>query len=75
MNNEKLLNQAILLLQDVNADELETVQINHTKYDDGSVGFTVELTYPNKEVSGAVDYAGPKGKPIDKNQGGVKHCL
>lgn len=47
MNNAELLNLAIQLLKDVNSDELETVQVNHTKYDDGSVGFTVELTYPN----------------------------
>ena len=49
MNNSELLNLAIQLLNDVNSDELETVQVNHTKYDDGSVGFTVDLTYPNVE--------------------------
>lgn len=47
MNNAELLKSAIQLLKDVNPDELETVQVNHTKYDDGSVGFTVDLTYPN----------------------------
>ncbi len=46
MEKEQILKQAIEMLQDVNTDELETVQINHTKYDDGSVGFTVELVYP-----------------------------
>ncbi len=50
MKNELLLKQAIELLQEVNSHELETVQVNHTKYDDGSVGFTVELTYPGKET-------------------------
>jgi hypothetical protein len=51
MKNERLLKQAISLLQEVDSNELETVQINHTKYDDGSIGFTVELVYPevNKE--------------------------
>lgn len=46
MKNELLLKQAIELLQEVNPDELETVRVDHTKYDDGSVDFTVELTYP-----------------------------
>lgn len=49
MKNEKLLRQAIELLQATNTEQLETVQINHTKYDDGSIGFSVELTYPAKE--------------------------
>lgn len=52
MKNEQLLKQAIELLQGVNPDELETVQINHTKYDDGSIGFSVELTYPGQELVG-----------------------
>lgn len=48
MKNKQILKQAIELLQTVNSDELETVQINHTKYDDGSIGFSVELVYPAK---------------------------
>lgn len=54
MKNEQLLKQAIELLQTVNSEELETVQLNHTKYDDGSIGFSVELTYPaegNEEIT------------------------
>ncbi|GGB26773.1 hypothetical protein GCM10011409_00100 [Lentibacillus populi] len=47
MKNETILKQAIELLQNVDPDELETVQVNHTKYDDGSIGFTVDLTYPS----------------------------
>ncbi|WP_277679233.1 hypothetical protein [Gracilibacillus dipsosauri] len=49
MKNEIILKQAIELLQEVNPNELETVQINNTKYDDGSIGFSVELAYPSKE--------------------------
>ncbi|MDN6670667.1 MAG: hypothetical protein L0L07_00080 [Staphylococcus equorum] len=49
MNNKELLNLAIQLLNEVNSNDLETVQVNHTKYDDGSVGFTVDLTYSNIE--------------------------
>lgn len=48
MKNEILLKQAIELLKEVNPDEIETIQINNTKYDDGSIGFSVELTYPAK---------------------------
>lgn len=56
MNNKELLNLAIQLLNEVNSNDLETVQVNHTKYDDGSVGFTVDLTYPNvEEVKTAED--------------------
>ncbi len=50
MKNEQLLKQAVELLQTANSDELETVQINHTKYDDGSIGVSVELTYPKKVI-------------------------
>ncbi|MBW8350772.1 hypothetical protein K0H71_15150 [Bacillus sp. IITD106] len=46
--NGLLLQQAIELLKGIATDELETVQINNTKYDDGSIGFSVELTYPAK---------------------------
>lgn len=49
MSNEILLKQTIKLLQDVNPDEIDAVQINHTKYDDGSIGFSVELIYPSKK--------------------------
>ncbi|GIN93332.1 hypothetical protein J22TS1_43830 [Siminovitchia terrae] len=48
MNNEKILATAIELLQELNVGSIETVQINQTKYDDGSVGFTVDITYPAK---------------------------
>ncbi|MDY0395418.1 hypothetical protein ACFSMW_13480 [Virgibacillus halophilus] len=50
MKNELLLKQAIELLQRVNPYELEIVQIDNTKYDDGSVGFNVSLTYPAEEA-------------------------
>ncbi len=42
------------MLEEVNADALETVQINETTYDDGSVGFSIELTYPPKEIKNLV---------------------
>lgn len=45
MDNKRLLNQAIKMLQSVNAGELEAVQIDNTEFDDGSVRFTVELDY------------------------------
>lgn len=49
MENNLLLKHAIELLDAVNPNDLETVQINHTKYDDGSIGFSVELTYPAED--------------------------
>lgn len=50
MKNEVILKQAIELLKEVNPSELETVEISHTKYDDGSIGFSVDLTYPAEET-------------------------
>jgi len=50
MKNETILKQAIELLQQVNPDELEIVQIENTHYDDGSIGFNVSLTYPEKDT-------------------------
>ncbi|MBO0602713.1 hypothetical protein I2483_13680 [Sporosarcina sp. E16_3] len=47
MHNE-LLVTATRLLEAVNPTDVETVQINHTKYDDGSTGFTIDITYPAK---------------------------
>lgn len=46
MKNEVLIKQAIELLQGINPDELEIVQIDNTKYDDGSIGLNIGLTYP-----------------------------
>ncbi|MTW85618.1 hypothetical protein F3157_08070 [Virgibacillus dakarensis] len=56
MKNEVMLKHAIELLQNVNPEELEIVQIDNTKYDDGSVGFNVSLTYPAKETFNAVNF-------------------
>jgi len=63
MKNELLLKQAIELLQKVDPEELEIVQIENTKYDDGSVGFNVSLTYPAEEEK-AVYPQLPKGAPV-----------
>ncbi|GGB41674.1 hypothetical protein GCM10011409_19000 [Lentibacillus populi] len=49
MKNEVMLKHAIELLQNVNPEELEIVQIDNTKYDDGSIGLNVSLTYPAKD--------------------------
>lgn len=62
MKNELLLKQAMELLKGVNPDELETVQVNHTKYDDGSIGFSVELTYPGVDVETITTYDGNNQK-------------
>ncbi|MBL5768404.1 hypothetical protein [Heyndrickxia sporothermodurans] len=46
MKNEKMLTVAIEMLRELNPEEFETVQIDNTKYDDGSIGFTVCVTFP-----------------------------
>lgn len=44
--NETLLETAIEILHDVESEEIETIQISSTKYDDGSRGLSIEITYP-----------------------------
>ena len=43
-----MLEIAVNTLNEVVINELETVEINQTKYDDGSVGWSVNLTFPAK---------------------------
>lgn len=50
MRNEKLLAIAIKMLEELDLNEVETIQIDNTKYDDGSSGFTVDITFPAKET-------------------------
>lgn len=45
----ELLELAVKKLKDVDIKQLETVEINQTKYDDGSVGYSVNLTFPAKK--------------------------
>lgn len=58
MKNKTVLSQVIELLQQVNPDELETVQIENTHFDDGSIGFIIELTYPTKDTEEITTYDG-----------------
>lgn len=46
MDNKEMLETAIQKLSSIDAESIETVQIEHTKYDDGSVGFAVNITFP-----------------------------
>lgn len=54
--NEKemqdLIDLAVNKLMRVSVSDVETVEINQTQYDDGSVGFTVDLTFPAKTEQG-----------------------
>lgn len=53
MGNEEMRNMvemAVNTLETVSVNELETVEINQTKYDDGSVGWSVNLTFTAKET-------------------------
>lgn len=47
-----LLSLAINTLMKVDTEDLETVEVNQTKYDDGSVGYSVNLTFPAKSEQG-----------------------
>lgn len=47
-----LLSLAINTLSKVDTRDLETVEVNQTKYDDGSVGYSVNLTFPAKPEQG-----------------------
>jgi len=49
MENEKMLSTAIELLKDIDLEKVEIVQVDNTKYDDGSVGFAVDITFPAEE--------------------------
>jgi len=44
--NERLLSDAISQLKALDLSGAESVQINHTKYDDGSTLFEVGVAYP-----------------------------
>ena len=44
--NEILLEATIEFLHEIDSREIETIQINSTKYDDHSRGVTIEITYP-----------------------------
>jgi|GEM_PF-2487525 len=48
MNNEKLKESAVILLSDVDTDDIETIDVDSTKYDDGSSALTITVTYPLK---------------------------
>ena len=48
MNNEKLKQSAAKLLSDVDTDEIETIDVDSTNYDDGSSALTITVTYPMK---------------------------
>ena len=45
-NKEKLMDLAVNIIRETNIYELETVDVSETKYDDGSVGVSINLTYP-----------------------------
>lgn len=51
VDNQKILNQAIELLKGLDLTDSESVQINHTKFDDGSSLFEVGVSYPGIELA------------------------
>lgn len=50
MENEKMIELAIQSLQSFDPSSIETVQLNRTRYDDGSTGYTVDITFPANET-------------------------
>lgn len=63
-NKDFLLKQAQQLLGMLDAKDLETVQINSTKYDDLSEGLSIEITYPQKKET-------KKGPYVSSTTGGI----
>lgn len=49
MKNKLLLEKGIELLQGINTEDLEVVEVENTKYDDGSVMFSVSVAFPSEE--------------------------
>lgn len=47
---QDLVDLAVNKLMRVPVESIETVELNQTKYDDGSVGWSVNLTFPAKET-------------------------
>lgn len=46
MDNQQVLNQAVELLKGLDLTGSESVQINNTKFDDGSTLIEVAVSYP-----------------------------
>ncbi|MFC4712239.1 hypothetical protein [Planococcus dechangensis] len=57
MDKKKMIEMAISMLQEVEPETIEVVNFDRTEYDDGSVGFSVNLTTPPEKK----DYIGPQG--------------
>lgn len=58
MKNETMIKQAIELLQNINPEEVESVQIESFKYGDSSNGFEINITYPSEDVEVVEFYDG-----------------
>lgn len=50
MDNEKLLNMGIELLQGVNVQEAEIIDVETSKYDDGSTSLVVRVSFPAEDA-------------------------
>lgn len=46
MDNKRMLDTAIETLSTLDAESIDTVQLERTKYDDGSVGYSVNVVFP-----------------------------
>lgn len=46
MDKKIILEFAKAILNSTHADKLETLHIDHTEYDDGSISVSIEMSYP-----------------------------
>lgn len=49
MNKKQMIDSAIEMLKAVDPETVEVINFDRTDYDDGSVGFSVNLTTPAKK--------------------------
>lgn len=53
MDKKKMIKTAISMLKDIDPETIEVINFDRTEYDDGSVGFSVNLTTPPKKKADA----------------------
>lgn len=61
MENKQMIGTAISMLKGIDPNTIEVINFDRTAYDDGSVGFSVNITTP------ATHKGSPMGDPIEQN--------
>lgn len=52
---QDLIDLAVNKLMRVQIESIETVEVNQTKYDDGSIGWSINLTFPARPEQGKMN--------------------